>query len=140
MLVPPRSHCSKGLGTETGIAAGGRVKASPYAKRLAREAGVDVSQATASGPDGRIVAADVQKLIESGGGKPSEKVAETPSKSTSAATPSGGKSAEVSSEQLFCVLLNAEHVQFFHDSQRSACNKSMYSSKVMPCPSVLCSA
>jgi pyruvate dehydrogenase E2 component (dihydrolipoamide acetyltransferase) len=48
---------------------GERVKASPYAKKLAREAGVDVGQATASGPQGRIVAADVQKLIESGEGK-----------------------------------------------------------------------
>lgn len=48
---------------------GERVKASPYAKKLAREAGVDVGQATASGPQGRIVAADVLKLIESGEGK-----------------------------------------------------------------------
>lgn len=48
---------------------GERVKASPYAKKLAREAGVDISQASATGPDGRIVAADVQKLIDSGGGK-----------------------------------------------------------------------
>ena len=43
--------------------------ASPYAKKLAREAGVDISQASATGPDGRIVAADVQKLISEGGGK-----------------------------------------------------------------------
>ena len=43
--------------------------ASPYAKKLAREAGVDYTQAKASGPGGRIVAADVQQLIESGGGK-----------------------------------------------------------------------
>ena len=43
--------------------------ASPYAKKLAREAGVDYTQAKASGPGGRIVAADVQQLIQSGGGK-----------------------------------------------------------------------
>ena len=43
--------------------------ASPYAKKLAREAGVDYTQAQATGPGGRIVAADVQKLVESGGGK-----------------------------------------------------------------------
>lgn len=48
---------------------GGRVIASPYAKKLAREANVDISQATATGPEGRIVAADVQKLISEGGGK-----------------------------------------------------------------------
>ncbi len=43
--------------------------ASPYAKKLAREANVDISQAKATGPEGRIVAADVQKLISEGGGK-----------------------------------------------------------------------
>ena len=43
--------------------------ASPYAKKLAREAGVDISQASATGPEGRIVAADVQKLVSEGGGK-----------------------------------------------------------------------
>lgn len=55
------------------LVVGERVKASPYAKKLAREAGVDVSQASPTGPEGRIVAADVQKLIESGGGKAAPK-------------------------------------------------------------------
>ena len=40
--------------------------ASPYARKLAREAGVDVADASGTGPDGRIVAADVQQLISSG--------------------------------------------------------------------------
>ena len=40
--------------------------ASPYARKLAREGGVDVGLASGSGPDGRIVAADVQQLIKSG--------------------------------------------------------------------------
>lgn len=43
--------------------------ASPYARKLAAEAGVDIGQATGSGPGGRIVAQDVQQLIESGGGR-----------------------------------------------------------------------
>jgi pyruvate dehydrogenase E2 component (dihydrolipoamide acetyltransferase) len=51
---------------------GGRVVASPYARKLAREAGVDIAQATGTGPNGRIVAADVQKLISSGDGKTTE--------------------------------------------------------------------
>jgi len=49
---------------------GGRVVASPYARKLAREAGIDIAHASGSGPSGRIVAADVQQLISSGGGKP----------------------------------------------------------------------
>jgi pyruvate dehydrogenase E2 component (dihydrolipoamide acetyltransferase) len=39
--------------------ANGRPKASPLARRLARESGVDLSQLTGSGPGGRIVRADV---------------------------------------------------------------------------------
>ena len=43
--------------------------ASPYARKLAADAGVDISQASGSGPGGRVVAQDVQQLIESGGGE-----------------------------------------------------------------------
>ena len=50
----------------TCMRAGGRVIASPYARKLAREAGVDVADASGTGPGGRIVAADVQQLISSG--------------------------------------------------------------------------
>jgi pyruvate dehydrogenase E2 component (dihydrolipoamide acetyltransferase) len=39
----------------------GRVKASPLARRLAREKGIDIAQLTGSGPEGRIVAEDVER-------------------------------------------------------------------------------
>ena len=39
----------------------GRVKASPLARRLAREQGIDLTQLQGSGPEGRIVAEDVQR-------------------------------------------------------------------------------
>jgi pyruvate dehydrogenase E2 component (dihydrolipoamide acetyltransferase) len=41
--------------------AGGRVKASPLARRIARERGVDLASVTGTGPDGRIVAEDVER-------------------------------------------------------------------------------
>lgn len=41
-----------------------RVLASPAAKRLAREYGIDLSQITGTGPEGRIVEADVRRYIE----------------------------------------------------------------------------
>jgi pyruvate dehydrogenase E2 component (dihydrolipoyllysine-residue acetyltransferase) len=40
---------------------GGRIKASPLARRIARERGVDLSQLRGTGPDGRIVAEDVER-------------------------------------------------------------------------------
>jgi pyruvate dehydrogenase E2 component (dihydrolipoamide acetyltransferase) len=46
--------------------AGGRVKASPLARRLARERGVDLQGVTGSGPGGRIVRADVPAAGEAG--------------------------------------------------------------------------
>ena len=38
----------------------GRIKASPLARRLARERGIDISTLQGTGPDGRIVAKDVE--------------------------------------------------------------------------------
>jgi pyruvate dehydrogenase E2 component (dihydrolipoamide acetyltransferase) len=46
----------------------GRVKASPVAKRMAREMGVELGQLKGSGPGGRIVKADVEAAAKGGGG------------------------------------------------------------------------
>jgi pyruvate dehydrogenase E2 component (dihydrolipoamide acetyltransferase) len=40
---------------------GGRVKASPLARRIARERGIDLSSLQGTGPEGRIVAEDVER-------------------------------------------------------------------------------
>ncbi len=40
---------------------GGRVKASPLARRIARERGIDLGAVTGTGPDGRITAEDVER-------------------------------------------------------------------------------
>ena len=45
-----------------------RIKASPLAKRIAKDAGLDLSSITGSGPNGRIVKADVE-AAKAGGGK-----------------------------------------------------------------------
>jgi len=47
-------------GSEPTVAAG-RVKASPLARRMAHERGVDLASLTGTGPDGRIVAEDVER-------------------------------------------------------------------------------
>jgi pyruvate dehydrogenase E2 component (dihydrolipoamide acetyltransferase) len=41
--------------------ADGRVKASPLARRIARERGIDLASLTGTGPEGRIVAEDVER-------------------------------------------------------------------------------
>ena len=47
----------------------GRVKASPLARRLARERGLDLAQVRGTGPEGRIVAEDVERA-DAGGPTP----------------------------------------------------------------------
>jgi pyruvate dehydrogenase E2 component (dihydrolipoyllysine-residue acetyltransferase) len=47
---------------------GGRIKASPLARRIARERGIDLSALRGTGPEGRIVAEDVERASAKGGG------------------------------------------------------------------------
>jgi pyruvate dehydrogenase E2 component (dihydrolipoamide acetyltransferase) len=78
---------AEGGGGETQAAAGtatrerpsggngdGRVKASPVARRMARDLGVELAQLEGTGPGGRIVKADVQAAAENGGAKAEAKV------------------------------------------------------------------
>jgi pyruvate dehydrogenase E2 component (dihydrolipoamide acetyltransferase) len=52
---------------EAGVASGnGRIKASPLARRMARERGIELSGIRGTGPDGRIVAEDIERA-EAGG-------------------------------------------------------------------------
>jgi pyruvate dehydrogenase E2 component (dihydrolipoyllysine-residue acetyltransferase) len=44
---------------------GGRVKASPLARRIARERGIDLAALSGTGPEGRIVAEDVERAVVS---------------------------------------------------------------------------
>ena len=45
---------------------GERVKSSPYARKLADEAGIDIALVAGTGPEGRVVAKDVEAFKESG--------------------------------------------------------------------------
>ena len=85
---PPVAKASSGVGPPTAPPAGGsaatpqgqtaaasaepdaneRIKASPVARRLAKDKGIDLSTITGSGPDGRIVKKDVKKAAAASAG------------------------------------------------------------------------
>src|SRR5919198_1030172 len=44
---------------------GGRIKASPLARRIARERGIDLASIAGTGPEGRVVAEDVERAAAS---------------------------------------------------------------------------
>jgi pyruvate dehydrogenase E2 component (dihydrolipoamide acetyltransferase) len=53
---------------------GGRVKASPLARRIAKERGIDLAELRGTGPEGRIVAEDVERAQVSPAGTPAASV------------------------------------------------------------------
>ncbi len=70
----------------------GRVKASPLARRLAEEAGIELSRISGSGPGGRVVKRDVEKAKEEG--------VSTPSRSAPAWTPDEAEYEDVPISQM----------------------------------------
>jgi pyruvate dehydrogenase E2 component (dihydrolipoamide acetyltransferase) len=56
----------------------GRIKASPLARRIARERGVDLASVAGTGPEGRVVAEDVERAA-AGGRPPGAAVTTVPS-------------------------------------------------------------
>jgi pyruvate dehydrogenase E2 component (dihydrolipoyllysine-residue acetyltransferase) len=63
----PSSAATTAAPSRTSDGAGdGRVKASPIARRIASEKGLDLQALSGSGPGGRIVKADVERAAESG--------------------------------------------------------------------------
>jgi pyruvate dehydrogenase E2 component (dihydrolipoamide acetyltransferase) len=71
-------------------ASGARVFASPLARRMAEQAGVDLSGVSGSGPNGRIVKADVEVAIAGGARAPAAALA-----AATPALPSTAPSADV---------------------------------------------
>jgi pyruvate dehydrogenase E2 component (dihydrolipoamide acetyltransferase) len=72
--------------------AGGRILASPLAKRIAEQKGIDLSSVQGSGPHGRIVKADVEK-VQPGAAKPASAPA-VAAPAPAAAAPAQAKSLE----------------------------------------------
>ena len=70
--------------SNTAASAGGRVVASPLAKKMATDMGVDISTVVGTGPEGRITAADIQNAASGA----------APAKKAGAAAPSQGEQVD----------------------------------------------
>lgn len=74
---------------------GKRLFASPLARRMAAQTGVDISAVQGSGPDGRIVKRDIDAAVAKGVAKPVEPEASTGGSAAEAITPARGDTSEV---------------------------------------------
>lgn len=77
---------------------GGRIFASPLAKRLAKEAGIDLADIQGSGPRGRIVKADIEAVQS--GEAPKKTAAAAPAEAASAMPSGAGPDAKKLADML----------------------------------------
>jgi len=91
---------------------GARVFASPLARRLAKDAGIDVSRVNGSGPHGRVVARDIDQAKSGQGLKPAVSAG-----APAAATGAIGAPA-MSDQQILALYQEGAYQSVPHDSMR----------------------
>jgi len=103
---------------------GNRVFSSPLARRIAKEAGVDISAVSGSGPHGRVVKSDVEKAVSSGGAKPAAAAAPGAASAAPAAAPKG-----MSEEAVLKLFEQGSYDLVPHDGMRKTIAKRLQESK-----------
>jgi pyruvate dehydrogenase E2 component (dihydrolipoamide acetyltransferase) len=106
-----------------------RIFASPLAKRIAQQSGIDIAQVAGSGPRGRIVKSDVEAAMKGGAPKPAPAArAATPTRSAEAQAGVTGI-APLPDARLFYKPDDYELIP--HDSMRRSIAKRLSSAKTL---------
>ncbi|WP_156394390.1 biotin/lipoyl-containing protein, partial [Mesorhizobium sp. Root172] len=104
----------------------GRTFASPLARRIAKEAGVDVSGVTGTGPHGRVVKADVDAAIAGGGAKAAP-AAKAPAGAPAAASAPAVKA--MSDDQVLKLFEEGSYELVPHDNMRKTIARRLVEAK-----------
>ncbi|MET2826850.1 pyruvate dehydrogenase complex dihydrolipoamide acetyltransferase [Mesorhizobium shangrilense] len=108
-----------------GHAGGERTFASPLARRVAKDAGVDVSSVTGTGPHGRVVKADVDAAIAGSGAK-----AAPAAKPAPAAAPAAAPAPKVmSDDQVLKLFEQGSYDLIPHDNMRKTIARRLVEAK-----------
>jgi pyruvate dehydrogenase E2 component (dihydrolipoamide acetyltransferase) len=108
----------------------GRVFASPLARRMAQHAGLDLSSMRGSGPQGRIVKADIDRALAQPGtaaATPVAVAATTPPMPTAA--PVGGTAPVFAKEQVVALAGNPPYTEKPHTAMRRVIARRLSESK-----------
>jgi pyruvate dehydrogenase E2 component (dihydrolipoamide acetyltransferase) len=130
---PPASNASAGEGQ----GGGQKLFASPLARRIAKDAGLDLSKIAGSGPHGRIVEKDVKAAIAGGGAKaaPASSAGSSPASAPAKApeTKSAGPSAlptGMSDEVVKKLFTPGSYQEIPHDGMRKTIARRLMESKL----------
>ncbi len=108
--------------------AAGRVLASPLARRLAKEAGIDLSAVTGSGPHGRVIKSDIDAATSGGVvARASAVPAGTPAAAPAAKAPAVAPS--MSDAQIMKLFENGEYDVVPHDNVRKIIARRLVEAK-----------
>jgi len=111
-------------------ASGNRVFASPLAKRIAREAGIDIASVQGSGPHGRVVEKDVRAALQGGGTKPAATPAAAAPTPAPAAKPAAPQLAQsMAAEQVKAMFEAGSYEEVPLDGMRKTIAKRLVESK-----------
>ncbi|MBZ9794248.1 pyruvate dehydrogenase complex dihydrolipoamide acetyltransferase [Mesorhizobium sp. ES1-4] len=109
-----------------GHAAGERIFASPLARRIAKDAGVDVSAVTGTGPHGRVVKADVEAAMAGGDAKAAP-AAKAPAGAPAAAAAPAVKA--MSDDQVLKLFEQGSYDLVPHDNMRKTIARRLVEAK-----------
>jgi pyruvate dehydrogenase E2 component (dihydrolipoamide acetyltransferase) len=102
---------------------GSRVFSSPLARRIAKDAGLEISAVSGSGPKGRIIKRDVEAAIANG-------VTSAPATATTAApAPAASKPPSMSDEQVLKLFEEGSYELVKHDGMRKTIASRLQDSK-----------
>jgi pyruvate dehydrogenase E2 component (dihydrolipoamide acetyltransferase) len=110
----------------TSAQSGERVFASPLARRLAKDAGLDIKAVSGSGPHGRIVKSDIEKAVSTGGAKPATAAASNAAPAPAAAQ---GPAKGMSEEAVLKLFAEGSYELVPHDGMRKTIAKRLQESK-----------
>jgi len=108
------------------VSTGTRTFSSPLARRLAKDAGLDISTIAGSGPHGRVVKVDVEKTMATGGAKP---VSTTAVAAPSAAAQAPAMPKGASEEAVLRNFVAGSYDLVPHDGMRKTIAKRLQESK-----------
>lgn len=107
---------------------GERTFSSPLARRIAKEAGVDVAAISGSGPHGRVVKKDVEAAIASGTGK-APAAAAAPQAAAATAAPAAAAPKGMSDDAVLKNFTEGSYELVKHDGMRKTIARRLQESK-----------